>query len=112
MANRKLLNRVSTNPKVMGGKPVIKGTRLSVEYILNLLAHGATIAEILEEYEGLDEADIKACLLFASRSLESASFMPLTIKVNTVQLLSILLVYYNQSVTKAHQLPVEWAFDR
>ncbi len=50
---------------------------LSVEYILNLLAHGATVTEILEEYEGLVEADIRACLLFASRALESASFMPL-----------------------------------
>ncbi len=46
----------------MVGKPVIRGTRLSVEYILNLLAHGATVTEILEEYEGLVEADIRACL--------------------------------------------------
>jgi len=61
----------------MVGKPVIQGTRLTVEYILGLLAHGATVPEILEEYEGLVEADIRACLLFASRSLESASFMPL-----------------------------------
>jgi uncharacterized protein (DUF433 family) len=45
----------------MAGKPTIKGTRLTVEYILNLLAHGATVAEILEEYEGLAEADIRAC---------------------------------------------------
>ncbi len=58
-----LLSRITVNPKVMLGKPVIKGTRLSVEYILNLLAHGATITEILEEYEGLVEADIRACLL-------------------------------------------------
>jgi uncharacterized protein (DUF433 family) len=72
-----LLSRITVNPKVMLGKPVIKGTRLSVEYILNLLAHGATITEILEEYEGLVEADIQACFLFASRSLESTSFMPL-----------------------------------
>ncbi|MGI2902314.1 DUF433 domain-containing protein [Tolypothrix sp. VBCCA 56010] len=72
-----LLSRITVNPKVMLGKPVIKGTRLSVEYILNLLAHGATITEIIEEYEGLVEADIQACFLFASRSLESTSFMPL-----------------------------------
>jgi uncharacterized protein (DUF433 family) len=80
MIDRELLNRISTNPKVLFGKPVIKGTRLSVEYILNLLAHGATMAEILEEYEGLDEADIRACLLFASRSLENTSFMPLVME--------------------------------
>ena len=79
MTDQELLNRIVTNPKVMVGKPVIKGTRLSVEYILNLLAHGTTVTEILEEYEGLVEADIQACLLFASRSLESTSFMPLAV---------------------------------
>jgi uncharacterized protein (DUF433 family) len=77
MKEQDLLNRISSSPRVMGGKPVIRGTRLSVEYILNLLAHGAAMTEILEEYEGLVEADIRACLLFASRALESASFMPL-----------------------------------
>ncbi len=77
MKEKNLLSRISTSPSVMTGKPVIKGTRLTVEYILNLLAHGATVGEILEEYEGLVEADIRACLLFASRTLESASFMPL-----------------------------------
>jgi uncharacterized protein (DUF433 family) len=77
MKEQNLLNRISSSPRVMVGKPVIRGTRLSVEYILNLLAHGATVTEILDEYEGLVEADIRACLLFASRALESASFMPL-----------------------------------
>jgi uncharacterized protein (DUF433 family) len=63
MKEQDLLNRISSSPRVMVGKPVIRGTRLSVEYILNLLAHGATVTEILEEYEGLVEADIRACLL-------------------------------------------------
>src|SRR5215470_10232594 len=63
--------------KVVVGKPVIKGTRLTVEYILNLLAHGATIAEILAKYHGLTQEDIQACLLFAARALEDTSFMPL-----------------------------------
>ena len=49
MTDNELLNRITTNPKIMVGKPVIQGTRLTLEYILNLLAHGATIAEILEE---------------------------------------------------------------
>ena len=79
MTDQELLNRIVTNPKIMVGKPVIKGTRLSVEHILNLLAHGTTVTEILEEYEGLVEADIQACLLFASRALESTSFMPLAV---------------------------------
>jgi uncharacterized protein (DUF433 family) len=81
MIEKELPNRITTNPKVMVGKPTIKGTRLTVEYILTLLAHGATVTEILEEYEGLVEGDIRACLLFASRSLESTSFMPLTAEI-------------------------------
>lgn len=78
MADERLLERITQNPKIMAGKPVIRGTRLTVEYVLNLLAHGATVAEILEEYEGLTPDDIRACLLFASRSLQSTAFMPLT----------------------------------
>ena len=78
MKDQQLLERITLNPKVMVGKPVIKGTRLTVEYVLNLLAHGATAAEILEEYEGLTQEDIHACLLFATRSMENTAFMPLT----------------------------------
>lgn len=77
ISDQDLLDRIAVNPKIMAGKPVIRGTRLTVEYILNLLAHGATMTEILAEYQGLVEADIQACFLFASRSLESTSFMPL-----------------------------------
>jgi uncharacterized protein (DUF433 family) len=76
MTDQELLERISLNPKVMAGKPVIKGTRLAVEYILNLLAHGAAASEILEEYEGLTLEDLQACLLFAARSLEDSEFMP------------------------------------
>lgn len=77
MTDQQLLMRITTNPKVMVGKPVIKNTRLTVEFILNLLAHGASISEILDEYKGLAREDILACLLFASRSLENTDFMPL-----------------------------------
>lgn len=79
MCNQELLSRIVANHSIMAGKPVIKGTRLTVEYILNLLAHGADIAEILEEYESLTEEDIRACLLFASQSLENTTFMPLSV---------------------------------
>lgn len=78
MDDRQLLERITFNSKVMTGKPVIKGTRLTVEYILNQLAHGATAKEILEEYNGLTPEDIQACLLFATRSMENTVFMPLT----------------------------------
>ena len=80
MKDQKLLERIALDPKVMVGKPVVKGTRLTVEYILNLLAHGSTFAEILDEYDGLTHEDIRACLLFATRSLEDTAFMPLAVE--------------------------------
>jgi uncharacterized protein (DUF433 family) len=76
-----LLERITLNPNVMVGKPVIRGTRLTVEYILNLLAHGATVDEILNEYDGLKMEDIRACMLFASKTLAEPSFMPRTPEV-------------------------------
>jgi uncharacterized protein (DUF433 family) len=77
MTDQQLLERITLDPTVMAGKPVIKGTRLTVGFILNLLAHGATAAEIIKEYEGLTEEDIQACFLFAKDSLEQTDFMPL-----------------------------------
>jgi uncharacterized protein (DUF433 family) len=61
-----LLDRIVVNPHVMVGKPIVRGTRLTVEYVLNLMAHGATESEILAEYDGLTRADLQACLLFAT----------------------------------------------
>ena len=81
MKDKQLLERITLNPKVMVGKPVIKGTRLTVEYILNLMAHGATVAEILKEYKGLTHEDIQACLLFATKFLENSAFMPLAVEM-------------------------------
>ncbi len=80
MEHEQLLNRIEINPGVLTGKPVIKGTRLSVQYILGLLASGADFDEILSEYAGLNNEDIQACLLFASVTLDTSSFMPLTQK--------------------------------
>jgi uncharacterized protein (DUF433 family) len=77
MKRNQLLERIVVNPKIMVGKPVIRGTRLTTQYILNLLAHGATVDEILQEYEGLTKEDILACLLYASVTLENTTFMPL-----------------------------------
>jgi uncharacterized protein (DUF433 family) len=77
MTDQELLNRITINPKVMAGKPVIRGTRLTVEFILNLLAHGATMDEIIKEYQGLNIEDVRACILFATKSLETTVFMPL-----------------------------------
>ena len=80
MTDQKLLERISMNPNVMTGKPVISGTRLTVEFILNLLAHGQSAQEIINEYKGLSLEDIQACFLFASKTLENTVFMPLTVE--------------------------------
>jgi len=65
MKDEELLERIILNPRVMVGKPVIRGTRLTVDLILNLLAHGAT------------EKDTRACFLFATKALKDTDFMPL-----------------------------------
>ena len=80
MTNEELLERIAINPKIMVDKPVIRGTRLTVEYILGLLAHGSTMEEILVEYPGLEKNDIYAGLLFASKTLQDASFVPIAVK--------------------------------
>lgn len=77
MTDQELLARITLDAKVMGGKPIVRGTRLTVEFILNLLAHGETFDNILTEYDGLTADDLHACLLFASRSLQSTAFVAL-----------------------------------
>jgi uncharacterized protein (DUF433 family) len=77
MKDEQLLQRIVLNPEVMVGKPVIRGTRLTVDFILNLMAHGATEKEILREYQGLTKEDIRACYLFATKTLKDTDFMPL-----------------------------------
>lgn len=67
MENQALLNRITVNPQICHGKPVVRGLRYPVENILELLASGMTHAEILADYEDLEEEDLFACLLFAAR---------------------------------------------
>jgi uncharacterized protein (DUF433 family) len=71
-----LLARITLNPAVMVGKPVVRGTRLTVEHILRLLAGGMTAQEIMEEYS-LSKEDVQACLMFAAEALADTTFMPL-----------------------------------
>jgi uncharacterized protein (DUF433 family) len=68
MTDQEVLDRITINPAVVGGKPVIKGTRLAVEYIVTRLAQGASTGGLLREHPGLTAEDIRACLLFASKS--------------------------------------------
>lgn len=77
MTDEQLLERIVINPKVMLGKPVIKGTRLTVEYIIDRLAHDASVDDLTREYEGITQDDIRACLLFARKTLSETDYLPL-----------------------------------
>ena len=78
MDDSKLLERIAINQKVMVGEPVILGTRLTVQYILGLLASGMIIDEILQEYTGLTREDVLGSILLAKESLETTTFAPLS----------------------------------
>ena len=69
-------DRIVTDPAILIGKPVIKGTRLSVEFVVDLLANGWSEAEILRNYPGLTLADIRACLAYASYVLHAERVFP------------------------------------
>ncbi len=60
------LDRISVNPKIMHGKPCIKGTRIPVYIVLNLLAGGMSEEEVLENYPDLETEDVRACVKYAS----------------------------------------------
>ena len=69
-------NRITIDPDILVGKPVIKGTRLSVEFIVALLAQGWSEEEILRNYPGLSNEDIRACLSYASDILQAEKVYP------------------------------------
>jgi len=63
--NHKLLERITARPDVFGGKPIVRDMRISVELVLSLLSQGATTAELLDDYPGLEPEDIRACMAYA-----------------------------------------------
>lgn len=67
MDDRKLLERIVTDPSIFGGKPVIRGRRLAVEHVLGMLAAGDDTAAIMQHYPWLEPDDVRACLVFARR---------------------------------------------
>ena len=67
MDEAKLLERITVDPRVFGGKPIIRGRRLAVEHVLGMLAAGDSPETILEGYDWLEREDIQACLVFARR---------------------------------------------
>lgn len=62
-----LLARITVNPSIFGGKPIIRGRRLAVEHVLGMLAAGSTAEEILAGYDWLEPEDVRACLAYAER---------------------------------------------
>lgn len=66
MAKDALLQRITANPAIFGGKPIIRGMRISVELILSLLTQGETWDDLLADYPDLEPDDIRACLAYAS----------------------------------------------
>jgi uncharacterized protein (DUF433 family) len=65
MAEEQLLKRITANPDIFSGKPIVRGMRISVEMVLGLLAQGAPVEELLDDFPGLEADDIKACLAYA-----------------------------------------------
>ena len=69
-------DRIAVDPDVLVGKPVIKGTRIAVEFIIDLMARGWTPEQILVEYDHLSTEDIRACLMYAGELLRSERVYP------------------------------------
>ena len=85
MAEAKFLERITVDPAIFGGKPIIRGMRLSVELILSLLAQGETWEELRRDYPDLEPEDIQACLIYARRHVGHERIEPLTIETSTRQ---------------------------
>lgn len=65
MSDKQILMRITTNPEIFSGKPIVRGMRISVEMIISLLVQGATVSELLDDYPDLEADDIRACLAYA-----------------------------------------------
>jgi uncharacterized protein (DUF433 family) len=80
MSEEELLGRITINPKIFGGKPIVRGRRLAVEHVLDMLAAGDTIETILEGYPWLEPQDVRACLVFARRHVGHERVEPLVME--------------------------------
>jgi uncharacterized protein (DUF433 family) len=72
--------RITTDPAILGGKPCIHGTRISVEFILELIASGGTLEEIIQSYPQLQRQDVEAAVRFAAESLRRDDLLELEIR--------------------------------
>ncbi len=80
MDEKRLLERITFNPKIFGGKPIIRGHRLAVEHVLAMLAAGDTPEIILEGYPWLEQEDIQACLAYAHKLVAHERVEPLLVE--------------------------------
>jgi uncharacterized protein (DUF433 family) len=84
MEQEGLLARITANPKIFGGKPIIRGMRISVELILSLLAQGETEEAVLADYPDLERDDIRACLAYAEPPSRMTRFRRYALAVSEV----------------------------
>jgi uncharacterized protein (DUF433 family) len=83
MDENELLKRITVNPKIFCGKPIIRGRRLAVEHVLGMLAAGDTVETIVEGYAWLEPEDVQACLVYARRHVGHERIEPLTIETGS-----------------------------
>ena len=83
MDEQTLLERITVNPGIFGGKPIIRGRRLAVEHVLGMLATGDTPETILEGYPWLEAEDIQACLAYAHKLVAHERVEPLILNTGT-----------------------------
>lgn len=76
MDEQKLLERITVDPNIFGGKPIVRGRRLAVEHILGMLAAGDSEETVLSGYPWLEREDIRACLLYAQRLVGHERVVP------------------------------------
>jgi uncharacterized protein (DUF433 family) len=69
MTEDELLQRITVDPRIFGGKPIIRGMRMAVEHVLGMLAAGESPERLLQQFPFLEPLDIQACLAYAHRSL-------------------------------------------
>ncbi len=81
MSESDLLSRITVNPRIFGGKPLVRGRRLAVEHVLNMLAAGDSAQTLLDAYPWLEAEDVRACLLYAAKVVSEERIEPLLLEV-------------------------------
>lgn len=77
MDEQRLLERITVNPKIFGGKPIVRGRRLAVEHVLGMLAAGDSAETILQGYPWLEREDVQACLAYAHKLVAHERIEPI-----------------------------------